>query len=52
MDMKSYKWFYDNIESHFYNLMAKWMTLSLGGERRLRRTMIAPVSFQEQEKIL
>ena len=52
MDMKSYKWFYDNIESHFYNLMAKWMMLPLGGETRLRRTMIAPVSFQEHEKIL
>ncbi|MFC1712225.1 class I SAM-dependent methyltransferase [Candidatus Poribacteria bacterium] len=32
--------------------MTRFMSLPLGGEARLRRAMIAPVSFQEQERIL
>ena len=52
MDMRSYKWFYDNIHSHYYNLMMKWFSIPLGGETNFRRIMIALVSFKEREKIL
>jgi len=52
MNMSAYKWFYDNIHSHYYNLMMKWFSIPLGGETRFRRTMITPVSFEEREKIL
>lgn len=52
MNKKLYKWWYDNIESKFYNLMAKWLLLPLGGETAFRRTMIEPVSFEDGETIL
>jgi len=52
MNTKTYKWFYDNIHSHYYNLMIKWFALPLGGETRFRKKMIKPISFKPGEKIL
>ncbi|UCG57682.1 MAG: methyltransferase domain-containing protein [Phycisphaerales bacterium] len=51
MNEKLYKWWYDNIESKFYNPMIKWIMLPFGGEAALRRKMIEPVSFGGGERI-
>jgi len=52
MNKKLYKWWYDHIESRFYNLMVKWIALPFGGETAVRRTMVEPVVFESGEKIL
>lgn len=52
MNKRLYKWFYDNIESRFYNLLIKWCSIPIGGEAKFRRTMIQPVSFEPAERIL
>jgi demethylmenaquinone methyltransferase/2-methoxy-6-polyprenyl-1,4-benzoquinol methylase len=52
LNKKSYTWFYDNIQSHYYNLAMKWCFLPLGGERRCRQKLIEPISFEPEDKIL
>lgn len=52
MNRNLYKWWYDHIQSKFYNLMMKWMSLPFGGETALRKAMIEPVSFEKGERIL
>ncbi|MHC4165864.1 MAG: class I SAM-dependent methyltransferase [Planctomycetota bacterium] len=52
MKKQSYKWWYDHIESKFYDLLIKAIALPLGGEARLRREILEPVSFEPGEKIL
>ncbi len=52
MDRKSYKWFYDNIHSRYYDLAMKWCFLPFGGEKRCRRELIAHVDFSPGESIL
>lgn len=52
MNMKTYKWWYDNIESKFYDPMIKLISLPFGGEAKSRRALIEPVSFENGEKIL
>ncbi len=52
MNKKTYKWWYDNIESKFYDLMIKWIALPLGGETKFRKALLEPVSFGSGEKIL
>jgi len=52
MNTKLYKWWYNNIESKFYDLMIKWMSLPFGGETAMRKKMIEPVLFENGEKIL
>ena len=51
-DRKWYKWFYDNIQSHYYNLLIKWCFLPFGGEEKCRRELIASVNFLPEDKIL
>ena len=52
MNRRLYKWWYDHIESHFYNLLLRWCTMPLGGERRLRMRLLEPVSFVEGQMLL
>jgi demethylmenaquinone methyltransferase/2-methoxy-6-polyprenyl-1,4-benzoquinol methylase len=52
MARKLYKWWYDNIQSRFYNPLIKWIALPFGGETVVRRRMIEPVSFGDGERIL
>jgi ubiquinone/menaquinone biosynthesis C-methylase UbiE len=52
LNKKSYTWFYDNIQSHYYNLAMKWCFLPFGGERRCRQRLIGPISFEPEDKIL
>ena len=49
---KSYQWFYDKIQSHYYNLAMKWCFLPFGGEKRCRQKLIEPISFEPEDKIL
>jgi ubiquinone/menaquinone biosynthesis C-methylase UbiE len=49
---KSYKWFYDHIHSHYYNLLVKWCFLPFGGEEKFRKELIAPIDFSPQDKVL
>ena len=52
LDKNSYKWFYDNIQSHYYDLAMKWCFLPFGGERKCRQELIEPISFEPTDKIL
>ena len=49
---KLYTWFYDNIQSRYYNLLLKWCFLPLGGELKVRREMLDGVALQPGERIL
>lgn len=51
-DKKYYKWFYDNIHSHYYNLLMKWCFFPFGGEENVRDKLISTVDFDENDKIL
>jgi ubiquinone/menaquinone biosynthesis C-methylase UbiE len=51
-DRKWYKWFYDNILSHYYNLLIKWCSLPFGKEEKCRDGMIAHVDFSPKDRIL
>ncbi|MHC4328261.1 MAG: class I SAM-dependent methyltransferase [Planctomycetota bacterium] len=52
MNRKRYKWWYDHVESKFYDLLIWWLALPFGGEAKLRREILEPVSFGPGEKIL
>jgi demethylmenaquinone methyltransferase/2-methoxy-6-polyprenyl-1,4-benzoquinol methylase len=52
VDRKTYRWFYDHIHSRYYNLLVKWCFLPAGGEARCRETLLAPVEFARDERIL
>jgi demethylmenaquinone methyltransferase/2-methoxy-6-polyprenyl-1,4-benzoquinol methylase len=49
---RGYIWFYDNIQSIYYDLLMKWCYLPFGGEFRIRNEMISEIEFFENEKIL
>lgn len=49
---KSYKWFYDHLHSHYYNLLMKWCFLPFGGEQKFRKELIAHINLSLGEKIL
>ncbi|MHC4115923.1 MAG: class I SAM-dependent methyltransferase [Planctomycetota bacterium] len=52
MNKKTYKWWYDHIESRFYDSMLWGIALWFGGEAKMRRELLEPVSFEPGEKIL
>ena len=52
LNKKSYTWFYDNIQSHYYNLAMKWCFFPFGGERRCRQKLIDPIGFEPEDRIL
>lgn len=52
LSRKSYKWFYDNIQSRYYDLAMKWCFLPFGGERKCRQELIEPIGFEPKDKIL
>jgi len=52
LNKRSYRWFYDHIHSRYYDPMIKWFMLPLGGEARLRRRLLEPVSFGSTDTIL
>ena len=52
ISLNAYKWFYDNIHSHYYNLLIKWCFLPFGGEKKCRDELISHINFSKSEKIL
>lgn len=52
LNRQIYKWFYNHIHSHYYNLLIKWCFLPFGGEAKCREELIASVNFLPREKIL
>lgn len=52
LDRGVYRWFYDNIHSHYYDLLMKWCFLPFGGERRCRRELIASIHLGPEDRIL
>ena len=49
---KAYKWFYNHVQSRYYNLAMKWCYVPLGGEEKCRRELISPVTFSPNDRIL
>jgi ubiquinone/menaquinone biosynthesis C-methylase UbiE len=49
---KFYKWFYDNIHSHYYNILMKWCFFPFGGENKIRNMLLAKIDFKNDKKIL
>jgi demethylmenaquinone methyltransferase/2-methoxy-6-polyprenyl-1,4-benzoquinol methylase len=52
LNRKSYRWFYDNIHSRYYDLLMKYCFLPFGGEAKCREGLLAPIDFSPGEKIL
>lgn len=47
-----YRWLYDNIHCHYYDIVLKWCFLPLGGEDKVRRTLVDVVDLQKGDTIL
>lgn len=47
-----YRWFYDKIYSHLYDLAIAWVFLPFGGEKNFRNKLLEPLSFSGDEEIL
>lgn len=47
-----YRWLYDSIHCHYYDLLTKWCFLPLGGEDEVRRRLIDIIDLQEGDNIL
>lgn len=52
LSRQAYKWFYDTIHCHYYDLAMKYCFLPLGGERRCRDELVAHIDFSPGERIL
>jgi ubiquinone/menaquinone biosynthesis C-methylase UbiE len=52
LSRRAYKWFYDHVHSHYYNILIKYCFLPFGGEAKCRRELVAPVEFAPGERIL
>ncbi len=48
----AYKWWYDHLESRFYDVGLRWFMLPFGGERRFRREMTSTLEFAPGERVL
>jgi demethylmenaquinone methyltransferase/2-methoxy-6-polyprenyl-1,4-benzoquinol methylase len=49
---RAYKWFYDHVHSHDYDLALRWFLWPFGGEAHFRREMLQPLDFSPEERIL
>ena len=47
-----YKWFYDQLHSHYYDLLMKWCWLPLGGEAKCREELVSSIDFSPDGRIL
>lgn len=52
LNKRSYKWFYDNIHSRYYDLLMKYCFLPFGGEAKCREELLTRVEFSSGERIL
>ncbi|MCK4403571.1 MAG: methyltransferase domain-containing protein [candidate division Zixibacteria bacterium] len=51
LNREAYKWFYDNVHCHYYNLLMKYCFLPFGGETKCREELIAHVDFSPRDRI-
>lgn len=49
---KVYRWLYDHVHCHYYDMLLKWCFLPLGGEDKVRRSLIDAVDVQEGDRVL
>jgi len=49
---RTYTWFYDQVQSRYYDLLVKWCFLPLGGERKVRRALAEEVELRPGDRIL
>lgn len=47
-----YRWFYDNIQSRYYNALIKWCFLPFGGEAKVRQGLFESVPLHSGGRIL
>jgi demethylmenaquinone methyltransferase/2-methoxy-6-polyprenyl-1,4-benzoquinol methylase len=47
-----YRWFYNNIHCHYYDLVTGWCFLPLGGEARVRQTLVDMIDLKEGDRVL
>jgi len=47
-----YRWFYDNIHCHYYDVVTWWCFLPLGGEARVRRALVDEIGLRRGERVL
>jgi ubiquinone/menaquinone biosynthesis C-methylase UbiE len=52
LSKKTYKWFYDNIQSRYYNLLMKYCFMPFGGEVKCRAKLMESIDISENEEIL
>ena len=52
LDRKHYIRFYDRVLSRVYDLLLKWWFAPFGGESRVRKQLLEPVSFSANDHIL
>jgi ubiquinone/menaquinone biosynthesis C-methylase UbiE len=48
----TYRWFYNNVHSRYYDQLIAWCLLPFGGERRVRDGLIEDVGFRPVDRIL
>ena len=47
-----YNWFYDNIHCHYYDMVTRWCYLPMGGEARVRQTLVDAIGLREGDRVL
>jgi len=48
----TWRWFYDHIACHYYDLLLRWSLAPFGGEARVRRELLEPVTLGHSDRIL
>jgi ubiquinone/menaquinone biosynthesis C-methylase UbiE len=52
LNKKTYKYFYDNVHSVYYNLLMKYCFLPAGGEEKCRAELIDSIDLSPKDRIL
>lgn len=52
LSSRGYRWFYDNVQSRYYDLLMKWCFLPFGGEEKVRTRLLESIALHPGEKIL
>ena len=47
-----YRWYYNHVACHYYNIMMVWCCLPLGGERKMRNTLLSCIDLKPDDRIL
>jgi len=49
---RGYRWFYDHVQSRYYDLLMKWCFLPFGGETKVRTRLLESIALHPGEHIL